>query len=74
MGALCSAMADLLAGEGEGEERPEKKAEGEDECWEKEVNMDVFYTDAEKYWEVRNNNFSACKLCVRTRAGNSSYR
>lgn len=34
-----------------GEERP---AEGdEEEDWTAEVNMDEFYTDAAKYWEVR---------------------
>ena len=55
MGGLCSAMADVVvaatatAGEEVGLAR--KEEEGEDN-WEDEVDMDVFYTDAAKYWEV----------------------
>lgn len=63
MGALCSAMADLMAGGGADEEQPKKKTDGgEDENWEDEINMDVFYTDAVKYWEVRKAFLRACRL------------
>ena len=54
MGGLCASMANLVAGEAGSEERPGREGEEkEEESWEKEVNMDVFYTDAVKYWEVK---------------------
>ena len=52
MGGLCSWMANVVAAERGDEERPGKKEEDGDENWEDEVDMNVFYTDAVKYWEV----------------------
>lgn len=42
----CGAMA---ASDGESLQRFEE----EEESWENEVNMEVFYTEAAKYWKVR---------------------
>lgn len=41
-------MADLVVDDSESPQRLGK----EEESWEDEVNMDVFYTDAAKYWKV----------------------
>ena len=75
MGGLCSSMADFVvaaAGVAGGGERPAKKAAGENESWEDEVNMDVFYTDATKYWEVNMTLFE-CTIVVCARAGDTIY-
>ena len=54
MGGLCRAMAELVfaAAAGSQEEGLSRKEGGEEEDWEDEVDMGVFYTDAAKYWEV----------------------
>ena len=48
---MCGAnldMANLAVGNGESPQRLEE----EEESWENEVNMEVFYTDAATYWKV----------------------
>ena len=88
MGGLCASMANLVAGEAGSEERPGREGEEkEEESWEKEVNMGVFYTDAVKYWEVKHctrlatfiflirlHHYSACYQCVCVRAVCRGYR
>ena len=65
MGGLCGTMADLVVAAATGGQQaegvPERKEEDREETWEDEVNMDVFYTDAVKYWEVR----KSSKCCKR---------
>ena len=53
MGGLFAAMAGVLAGETAPASAVTcREKPGEDGNWEKEVNMEAFYTDAVKYWEV----------------------
>lgn len=66
-------MADFIATVDR--DRLEEKAEDEDESWEDEVNMDVFYTDAAKYWKVREvlTLFRSIYVCVTFIVGGSGY-
>lgn len=52
MGGLYSAMAGVADETAPASAVACKDSSEEEESWENEVNMDVFYTDAAKYWEV----------------------